>query len=108
MRFEEKNRLDVFLLNIDRIKDVSQYIHGAGGVEVTVNVVNAFESLAIKPSHPNKQIGNRRFTEVVSNNFLPPNACSNVCVCRDEGARGTSPVRGGTKMRLNNFLCVGL
>jgi hypothetical protein len=84
---------------------VSQCIHSAGGVEVAVNVVNAFESLAIKTSLPNKQIGNRRFTEV-SNNFLPPNACSNFCVCRDEGARGTSPVRGATKTKLNNFLCI--
>jgi hypothetical protein len=76
-------------------------------VEVAVNVVNVIKSLAIKTSPPNKQIGNRRFTEV-SDNFLPPNACSNVCVCCDEGARGTSPVRWATMTRLINFLCVEL
>jgi hypothetical protein len=107
MHFEGNNRLVVFLLNINQIEDASQCIHAARGVEVAVTVVNVFKSLAIKSSLPNKQIGNRRFTEV-SNNFLPPIACSNVCVCRDEGARGTSPIRGATKMRLNNFLCVEL
>jgi hypothetical protein len=103
MRFDGDDRLVVFLLNIDQIKDVSQRINSAGRVEVAVNVVNAFESLAIKTSLANKQIGNRRLTEV-SDNLLPPNTCSHVRVCRDEGARGTSPVRGATKTRLNNFL----
>ncbi len=105
MHFEGDDRLIVFLLNIDQIKDVSQRIHSAGGVEVVVNVVNAFESLAIEMSLANKQIRNRRFTEV-RDNLLPPNTRSHVCVCRVEGTRGTSPVRGATKMRLNNFLCV--
>ncbi len=73
------NRLVIFLLDIDQIKDVSQQVHGARGVEVAVNVFNAFESFAIETSFPNKKIGDGRFTEV-SNNFLPPNDCSNICV----------------------------
>ncbi len=98
--------LVVFLLDINQIKMYPKVsVHGARGVEVAVNVINAFESLANKTSLPNKQIGDRRFTEV-SDNFLPPNACSNVCVFCDKGTRGTSPVRGATKTRLNNFLCV--
>ncbi len=72
---------------------------------MAVNVFNAFESLAIKMSLPNKKIGDRRFTEV-SNNLLPLNACSNVCVHCDDGARGTIPARGATKTRLNIFLCI--
>jgi hypothetical protein len=68
-------------------------VYGAGGVEVVVNVVNAFKSLSIKMSLPNKQIWNRRFTEV-RDNFLPPNACNHVDVCCNESARGTSPVKG--------------
>jgi hypothetical protein len=33
-RSEGNGRLVVFLLNIDQIKDVSQSVYGAGGVEV--------------------------------------------------------------------------
>ncbi len=70
---------------------------------MTINVVDAFEALAIKPGLPTEKIGHRGFAKE-GNDLLPPNAGSNVGVRRNEVTRRARPIGRTAKMRPNDLL----